>query len=451
MTPDTMYPSNHIPRISVISGEEILVIIDTLLRSNSPLGHLNDMQSIVLRKTWEDLSYQQIADDFGYQVDYIRQIASHLWRVLSAALGEKVSKKNLHSVVRRYYRHRPIVIHSTESRIGTERQDWGEAIDVSVFHGRQSELTKLEQWIAWNHCRLVGVYGLEGIGKTAFSIKLAQKLAWQFDYIIWRSLRQTPLPQAFCTDILMVLQGNEQAIDQSLSIGILIQQLQEKRCLLIIDSVDSVLQAGDNTGKYLPSYEAYHQLFEQIATVNHQSCVLLTSREQPPDLNQWNGDNLPVRSIVLPGLSGAAGQQILADKGLVASNLEQDALIHHFGGNPLMLKMAATKIQNLFSGDVCQFLAQNHTVFSNLWDLCDRQSQRLSPWQRSLMYWIAINQGSCDIQLLQAQTQAPMRDILVAIESLHNCALITSTPAGLSQHPAVMEYWMQQGELKFCT
>jgi NACHT domain len=441
-----MSPSNHIPHISVISGEEILVIIDTLLRSNSPIGQLSDMQSIVLRNTWEDLSYQQIADDFGYQVDYIRQIASHLWRALSAALGEKVSKKNLHSVVRRYYRHRPIVIHSTKSKIGTERQDWGEAIDVSVFHGRHSELTKLEQWIAWNHCRLIGVYGLEGIGKTAFSIKLAHKLAWQFDCIIWRSLRQTPLPQAFCTDILMVLQGDDQAIDQSLSINLLIQHLQEKRCLLIIDSVDSVLQNGDNTGKCLPGYEAYHQLFEQIATVNHQSCVLITSREQPQDLNQWNGDNLPVRSIVLPGLSGAAGQQILADKGLVASNPEQDALIHHFGGNPLMLKMAATKIQNLFSGDVCQFLTQGHTVFSNLWDLFDRQSQRLSPLQRSLMYWIAINQGSCDMQLLQAETQAPMRDILAAIEALNHCALITSTPAGLSQHPAVMEYWRQQSE-----
>ncbi len=427
--------------IPTISGQEILAIVDQLLPEDHPGGRLSDMQSIVLCHTWEDRSYQQIADDFGYQVDYIRQIASHLWRILSEAIGEKVSKKNLRSVLRRYQLSHPIIIYDTEIDRQVGIQDWGEAIDVSIFYGRHSETTKLEQWIAWNHCRLVSIYGLGGIGKTAFAIKLAQKLESQFEYIIWRSLRLAPAPVVLIADILTRLQGEpELSTDLTLLMPRLMQQLQQKRCLLILDNVDTMLQAGNLVGQFLPGYEAYYQLFNLIATVNHQSCLLLTSREQPQGLEQWDGDYLPVRSITLEGLSDSAGQHILSDKGWVAHGLEQDTLINHFGGNPLLLKMAITKIQNLFGGDLSQFLTAGHTVISDIWDLFDRQFQRLSPLQCSVMYWLAINQGHCSVKILQSQTQAPLRQVFGALEALHQRSWLQSHQTGLTQQPAVVEY-----------
>jgi hypothetical protein len=437
---------NDFPRASSISAPEVLAIVDVLLTNSHPRSPMSDVQSIVLYNTWEGWSYQQIADNFGYHVDYVRQIASLLWQALSVALGEKVSKKKLHSVLRRYQRHHSLIIHSAEVEIATGRQDWGEAIDVSIFHGRQSELTKLEQWIAWNRCRLVSICGLGGIGKTTFSIKLAQKLASQFDHIVWRSLKQAPLPQVLCAEVVAVLLGNTTIVEPATAISVLLQQLQEKRCLLILDGVDAILQAGEQTGECLPGYENYHQLFDHLANVPHQSCLLLTSREQPQGLAQWSGDHLPVRSITLKGLSGVAGQQILADKGLVASSLDQDLLINHFGGNPQALKMAATKIQHLFGGDLAQFLAQGSTVFSDLWELFDRQFQRLSPLQRSLMYWVATHPGGCAVQLLQAKVQVPMREVLAALEALQQRSLIESDQTGLIQQPAISEYVAGQPE-----
>ncbi len=419
---------------------EVLAIVDVLLSNGNPRSQLSDVQSIVLYNTWAGRSYQQIADDFGYHVDYVRQIASLLWQALSAVLGEKVSKKKLHSVLRRYQQHHPLIIHSTGIEIAAGKQDWGEAIDVSIFHGRQSELTKLEQWIAWNRCRLVSICGLGGIGKTTFSIKLAQKLASQFDHIIWRSLKDAPHPQVLCADVVTVLLGDTAIVDPTTAISLLLQHLQEKRCLLILDGVDAILQAGEQAGQCLAGYEDYHQLFDRIANVPHQSCLLLTSREQPQGLAQWGGDHLPVRSLTLKGLSGQAGHQILADKGLVASDLDQDLLIHHFGGNPQALKMAATKIQHLFGGDLTQFLAQGSTVFSDLWELFDRQFQRLSPLQRSLMYWVATHPGGCHVQLLQAKAQVPMREVLAALEALQQRSLIESDCTGLIQQPAISEY-----------
>lgn len=71
-------------------------------------------------------------------------------------------------------------------------QDWGEAIDVSAFQGRQKELVQVEQWIVEHRCRLVAILGMGGIGKTAFSVKLAEEIQGQFEYVIWRSLHLAP-------------------------------------------------------------------------------------------------------------------------------------------------------------------------------------------------------------------------------------------------------------------
>ena len=53
----------------------------------------------------------------------------------------------------------------TESVNGL-REDWGEAPDVPIFHGREQELTTLQHWILKEKCRLITIVGLAGIGKT---------------------------------------------------------------------------------------------------------------------------------------------------------------------------------------------------------------------------------------------------------------------------------------------
>nr|WP_052325900.1 NB-ARC domain-containing protein [Hassalia byssoidea] len=84
-------------------------------------------------------------------------------------------------------------IQNPKSKI-QNRVDWGEAIDVSIFYGRTDELTKLQQWIEQDKCRLITLLGMGGIGKTALSVKLAQLVQEGFEFVIWQSLRNSPPP-----------------------------------------------------------------------------------------------------------------------------------------------------------------------------------------------------------------------------------------------------------------
>ncbi len=408
-----------------MTGQEALIIIDHLLKQHQK-GTLKDIQSDVILQVWEGHSYPVIGSRLGYDADYVKQIAASLWQLLSDILGVRVLKGNLQSILQRY-------------QSSLTKTNWGEAIDVSYFYGRQSTLQTLQTWLADGNCRLVGIFGWGGIGKTALSVKLAQQLESQFEYVVWRSLRNAPTPGNLLDEILPILTGCEV---QKSSIDLLMQQLRQKRCLLILDNVESVLRSGHQNGCCLAGYEDYLQIFNRISDENHQSCLVITSREKPNGMTRREGQQLPVRSCQLMGLSSAEAQSILTDKGITAPLADQENLIKYVDGNPLALKLLATNIQNLFNGDIQEFLAQDKAVFSNLWNLLDQQFDRLSHFQQKVMYWLAINREGATPAKLQAELfpVVSLSQILESLATLRDRSLIETTKQGLTQQPVIMEY-----------
>ena len=420
-----------------MTGQDAIALVDTLLHTANQRQGLNDVQSVVFLETWTGTSYREIAKRLGYEYDYIKQVGSHLWRSLSQSLGEPVSKRNLQAVLRRYQQSQQT---ATTLPVIQDRQDWGEAPDVSRFYGRQGELQTLETWILEDCCRAIGIFGLGGMGKTALSVKLAQQLQSQFDCVIWRSLQQAPPLELILSEIFPNVVGSDVTTD--CSIDTLMKQLRSKRCLLVLDNVESILQDGNRSGQYQPGYEAYRQLFDRICDEPHQSCLIITGRDKPGGFALRQGKNLPVRSLQLQGLAGAEGQQILIAKGLEATEAQSQTLVNYFGGNPLTIKIAATTIQTLFGGNIQGFLAQGSSVFSDLWDLLDRQFERLSPLQQQIMYWLVINREAVMPAKLQEEIlpKVPLRELLEALESLQARSLIETADTGLTLQPVIMEY-----------
>src|SRR5258708_972683 len=88
------------------------------------------------------------------------------------------------------------------------RVDWGEALDVPTFYGREEELAQLFHWVGEARCRVVSVLGMGGIGKSALAVTAMHRVAVQFEVVIFRSLRDAPSCSALVEGCLQVLAPN---------------------------------------------------------------------------------------------------------------------------------------------------------------------------------------------------------------------------------------------------
>jgi len=331
----------------------------------------------------------------------------------------------------------------------TRYQDWGEAIDVSSFYGRSSELHTLESWIQDEACRLITILGMGGMGKTALSVKLAHQLQDQFDTVIFRNLWNAPDLELFLANLVQVLSHHQEtSIFESLSdlLSRFVQYLQNSRCLLILDNVESILEVGSRTGTYRKGYEDYGQLLKLIGETAHKSCLVLTSREKPQGLSMLEGDKLPVRCLQIDGLSTQASRAVFNSIGSY-SGAEQDwsSLVERYMGNPLALKIIASFIRNVFHHDLSRFLEFLKTepfIFDDIKDLLDQQFRRLSSVETEIMYWLAIHREPVSCQDLQANIifAIPIGELLQAIAALQNRSLIEKYLDHFSLQPVVMEY-----------
>jgi WD40 repeat protein len=444
--------------------EEALIVLEEVLQ---PV-RLNDTQDLVFRQAWSGKTYAEIAEEWNFATEHIRAVGAQLWRMLTKALGERVTRQNFKAVLTSWARK----IGSQLTRANpNNHQDWGEAVDVSTFFGRTDELSVLEQWVVHDRCRLVALLGMGGIGKTSLSVKLADQIKGHFDWLIWRSLRNAPHLKELLTDLLHFLANGDDVplateVDEQLSQ--LMHYLRDRRCLIILDNAETLLYGADSAfpgsyyaGVYREGYADYGDLFRLIGEVAHESCLLLTSREEPREVDLQKGEHTPVRTLRLQGLTSHEGQEIFKIRGTFsASKAQWHDLVQHYAGNPLALKIVSSVIKDLFNGAVSQFLdlqQQGVLIFDDIRDLLHRQFERLSGDELEVMYWLAINREPIFLEDLRRDILPPLlkRRLPEVLKSLGRRLVIEHTPRGFTQQPVVMEYlterFVEQVCLEICT
>ncbi|MFB8797870.1 MAG: ATP-binding protein [Microcoleus sp.] len=222
--------------------EEALKFTDNLALTTTG-KHLDSLQKAILRGAWNNQKYKEIAQHHNRSEKYIKEVGFKLWKLLSVALGEEqVSKANFRAKLENLQASNIVslvgngCIHigniSADSsqpskKLQSEPQnkdkfnektsnsepkihlDLGDAPEPNLFYNRTSELTTLQNWIL-ARTRLITILGLSGIGKTALTLQLIPQIQHEFDYIIWRSLRNSPPLASLQTDLIKFLSQQQE-------------------------------------------------------------------------------------------------------------------------------------------------------------------------------------------------------------------------------------------------
>ncbi|MBD2498199.1 NACHT domain-containing protein [Nostoc sp. FACHB-280] len=447
--------------------DEALAVVDDLV------GHtrgksLSEPEILIMRGSWNNREFVEIAEDSPYSINYLqRGVATRLWEILTKTIGygQRVNKKNvrnfLEQAVQRHHgqsaKYTAIegLKPSTENLI---KLLGGQPPDISNFYGRTEELSTLKKLIAKHRC--VSLIGAAGIGKTALAAKLIQEINAEhrhsFDYIIWKSVAHTPSFQDFVNELLTLIYSSESepALAQftKATVSMLISYMQAHRCLLILDESDSLFNINNLEQKL-----EYKLFFRRVIEEVNHSCLLLTHRVFPDDLEDLVVAGRPVSYLKIKGLDANSALQFLYSQGL--ENEEKcSELVQIYYGNPLELKTVANRINHFFGGSTEKFLENKTTLFSSQLQAMLDQSfgYLLNELQRQIMIYLAEeiavgSQWTNFNNLLnelkrKLQTYISTSELILALETLEKLSLIetfndpNSKIINFTLQPAVKKY-----------
>lgn len=350
--------------------KDVLQYADDLILEKTG-ENLTPIQEAILTGTYQGKNNLEIAQDFHCSESHIKKEAAKLWKKLGQELGEDVNKYNVRSKLDKKYNvsqgdnfgycvqvNEGYIIYEKSLQLTNNLQmrsqsssarspssetqnqeviiDLTDAPELSHNYGRKLELSTLKEWIE-NNTRLITIYGLSGIGKTALVLKLISEINTEFDYIIYKSLDNLPKLITLKDELKKFFSQS-----QSNALPEVIDYFKSFRCLVILDDVQNIFKSGELAGQYLTEYQDYRRFFELITTKNHQSCLILISQEKSGDLEILESQNQTIKSLQIKGL-GEDSKQILREKGLKDEGKWHE-LITLYQGNPTWLNIIANTI-----------------------------------------------------------------------------------------------------------
>ncbi|TAG92518.1 MAG: ATPase [Oscillatoriales cyanobacterium] len=418
--------------------------------------HLDSLHKSILESVLQRQNFHKIAGNNGYSYDHVKREGAKLWKLLSDVFSEEIEQKNVRSILENQAgstiysfgnssliisnhninknhvnicRENPQSLEDIEKRSPSSQVqnqlpiiDLTTAPELNYNYGRNSEFYTLKEWILEDKTRLITIYGLSGIGKTALTLKLISEINTQFDYIIYRSLEHLP-------KLINLKDELKQFFSQShaTSLPEIIDYFRSSRCLVILDDVQNIFKTGNLAGQYLTDYKDYCKFFQQIATLSHQSCLILISWEKPGEIETLEKENKHTKTLHLQGL-GEEAKEILRQKDLQDED-KWDELITLYQSHPAWLNIIASTIVEFLNGSVYLFLTDENELFlGDIETNLESQLERLSELEKNAINWLAHQDEPIDISQKPANMEVSQAKFMHIIQSLTRRCLVEKVP-----------------------
>jgi AAA ATPase domain len=426
---------------------EALKIADNLVFA-SRNKHLNDLERSIIEGVCQGKKYSQIAQDNYCEQSHVNDVAAGLWKAISDSVGEQVKKTNFRSTIERYQSKNGSSFfgqisslnvcsevtlnnhqyHNDQQTARINTPQYLKTIpDLVPFYRRNQELELLKRWILTEQSRSILISGTAGIGKTALARQLLEDIKDEFEEIVWQSLGcQRAVVEFIDRNLIASLNIKalpEPPLDLEARLSLLLEHFRQHRCLIILDDVDRLFSSGELAGNYTEEYRDYRELFRRIWETNHQSCVLLLSREEPSELAVMLGNNSSIHSLRLGGL-GEGGREIFRAKGLSDEDRWDDA-IDYLGGNPAYLESVSIAVNKLFGGKVAEFCKYEELFLTeDIKSLLTHQFSRSSGSEQAVIKFLASENIPVSIARLIDSLSLSSGDVGNSIVSLVRRGLV---------------------------
>jgi tetratricopeptide (TPR) repeat protein len=179
--------------------------------------------------------------------------------------------------------------------------------------------------------------GQGGIGKTSLAVKLMATC--RYDNARFFKVVDGDGFDALAASLLTAFglgASQDRSTTSAQTIDQILARLQQERWLVVIDNLESLME---NDRGYAKSADV-GELLNSLATVAHQSQIVITSRKFPDDLIDRRGGSVDIRVVadrLIPGISKEASIQLLQDLGARDSLADLEWIAGRVGGNVLIL------------------------------------------------------------------------------------------------------------------
>jgi len=438
---------------------EVLQLVDQLVLKKTG-EHLDDLEKAVVQGLWQGKTYNQIADECGYDSkNYIGDISRKLFKVLSEQIGEDVNKANFCWTIERAKNSQffglvnsnitwcpfspqndqnPSINDEDKTSKSRGYHDLKIAPKITYFYDCTTELNTLSHWLIDQNTRLTSVLGLSGIGKTTLVKQFVDLNLEHFDIIIWKNIKFSPSLDSILTEILTSINPDSVLADNKLTQ--ILNLFRDQKCLIILDDIQELFIKEKSAGQYKSEYRDYQPFLTMITETEHKSSLILISQEKCQEMISLDEELYPVQCLELEGLDSI---EILKNYGLQ----DQDSwstLIQLYEGNPVYLKDIASLIKKIFSGKVSEFLQENSLIITEgIKSRLNQIFERLSLIEQQIIIELSQDNHPVSREDLRESLSLSSMDLINGLDSLtkrYLIKIIESDQVLFSLSPVVREY-----------